>query len=79
MLARGHRQIDAAVLGGAQRQRFAVDPRRLQLRASRQPDCLLTAARESGCEIVSIWPRRDTLEDLFLREIGAAPPEARGS
>jgi ABC-2 type transport system ATP-binding protein len=30
---------------------------------------LMTAAQECGAEVTSIWPRRQTLEDLFLREI----------
>jgi ABC-2 type transport system ATP-binding protein len=34
---------------------------------------LLAACRESGGQVTSVWPRRDTLEDLFLREIGAEP------
>jgi len=33
---------------------------------------LLAAARSSGAQVVSVWPRRDTLEDLFLRELGLA-------
>jgi ABC-2 type transport system ATP-binding protein len=32
---------------------------------------LLQAIRQAGGEVLSIWPRRDTLEDLFLREIGS--------
>ena len=32
---------------------------------------LLSQARQSGLQVLSIWPRRDTLEDLFLRELGA--------
>jgi ABC-2 type transport system ATP-binding protein len=33
---------------------------------------LLTALAGSGAEVVSVWPRRESLEDLFLREIGRA-------
>ena len=32
---------------------------------------LLTEARNAGAQVVSIWPHRETLEDLFLREVGA--------
>jgi ABC-2 type transport system ATP-binding protein len=34
---------------------------------------LLNDVQESGGEVVSVWPRRETLEDLFLREVGAGP------
>jgi len=37
--------------------------------------CLLALAQCSGAQPVSVWPHRDTLEDLFLREI-AAPGRA---
>ncbi len=30
---------------------------------------LLSAAREAGGQVLSVWPRRRTLEDLFLEEI----------
>jgi ABC-2 type transport system ATP-binding protein len=33
---------------------------------------LLEAVRQAGGQVLSVWPRRDTLEDLFLREIGSA-------
>jgi ABC-2 type transport system ATP-binding protein len=32
---------------------------------------LLAVAETSGATVVSVWPRRETLEDLFMREIGA--------
>lgn len=73
--------LRGAVPAGVEAERLTTSGRDALLRVS-DVDALtrlLTAARESGCEIVSIWPRRDTLEDLFLREIGAAPPEARSS
>ena len=40
---------------------------------------LLAAVPASGGEVVSVWPRRETLEDLFLREIGKAKEEERAS
>jgi ABC-2 type transport system ATP-binding protein len=36
---------------------------------------LLAAVSGAGGEVVSVWPRRETLEDLFLREIGRAKAE----
>jgi len=30
---------------------------------------LLSACQASGGQVLSVWPRRDTLEDLFMREI----------
>ncbi len=35
---------------------------------------LLSQAQQAGLQVLSIWPRRDTLEDLFLRELGADRP-----
>jgi len=32
---------------------------------------LLTAVQDGGGQVLSVWPRRDTLEDLFMREVGA--------
>jgi hypothetical protein len=31
---------------------------------------LLDATRREGGVVLAVWPRRDTLEDMFLREIG---------
>jgi hypothetical protein len=31
---------------------------------------LLLVARDSGAAVVSVWPKRKTLEDLFLDEVG---------
>ena len=33
---------------------------------------LLVALKELGGEVLSVWPKRQTLEDLFLRELRAA-------
>lgn len=35
----------------------------------------LAAVRESGGRVDSVWPRRETLEDVFLKEVGAAVRE----
>ncbi len=32
-------------------------------------EALLAAVRRSGGTVTAVWPRRDTLEDLFLREV----------
>jgi ABC-2 type transport system ATP-binding protein len=40
---------------------------------------LLAAVPAAGGEVLSVWPRRETLEDLFLREIGRAEAEERAS
>jgi ABC-2 type transport system ATP-binding protein len=37
---------------------------------------LLAAVPAAGGEVLAVWPRRETLEDLFLREIGRAKAEA---
>jgi len=33
---------------------------------------LLSGVREAGGQVISVWPKRETLEDLFLREVGGA-------
>ena len=40
---------------------------------------LLAGVSAAGGEVVSVWPRRESLEDLFLREIGKAAAEERAS
>ena len=40
---------------------------------------LLAAVPAAGGEVVSVWPRRESLEDLFLREIGKAKAEEGAS
>jgi len=40
---------------------------------------LLAAVPAAGAEVLSVWPRRESLEDLFLREIGRAKAEERVS
>lgn len=39
---------------------------------------LLDALQDSGSQVLSIWPRKDTLEDLFLREIARADDKVVG-
>jgi ABC-2 type transport system ATP-binding protein len=38
---------------------------------------LMVVARESGAAVSSVWPKRKTLEDLFLRELGGSGTEER--
>jgi ABC-2 type transport system ATP-binding protein len=38
---------------------------------------LLSAVTRAGGRVVSIWPRRETLEDLFLREVASDPRDGR--
>jgi ABC-2 type transport system ATP-binding protein len=40
---------------------------------------LLDAVRASHADVLSVWPRRESLEDLFLREVGRAAAEERAS
>jgi len=39
---------------------------------------LLAAVQAAGGQVTSVWPRRETLEDLFLREIVSGPADAEG-
>ena len=34
---------------------------------------LLAAVGQSEGGVISVWPRRETLEDMFMREIGKEP------
>ena len=34
---------------------------------------LLMAATACGCQVTSVWPRRESLEDLFVREVQREP------
>ena len=42
---------------------------------------VLTQVAECGAQVTSVWPRRETLEDLFLREVAREEPQpvARGA
>ena len=41
--------------------------------------CPRQAKKVSVGTIAAVWPRRESLEDLFLREIGRARTEERAS
>jgi ABC-2 type transport system ATP-binding protein len=38
---------------------------------------LLDRLRQSGAQVLSVWPRRDSLEDLFMREISVPCDDVR--
>jgi ABC-2 type transport system ATP-binding protein len=57
---------------GASRVRRTGDDLVLTLPADADVDAWLARARERGAKVVSVAPRHETLEDLFLREIASA-------
>ena len=57
---------------GAGRVRRAAGELSLTLAADVDVDAWLARARTAGARVVSVSPRHDTLEDLFLRETAAA-------
>jgi ABC-2 type transport system ATP-binding protein len=46
----------------------------LELPPEREPERLLPELLAQGARVVSLQPLRDTLEDLFVRQVGAAAP-----
>jgi len=40
---------------------------------------LLARVRETGGQVLAIWPRRETLEDRFLQEVGGSPGRKEAS
>ena len=59
--------IGATALGG---QRFALD-----LPITVAPADVLAGLTSNGAQLVSISPVRETLEDFFVRQVGAAPKD----
>ncbi len=57
---------------GASRVRRLADELSLTLSADADVDAWLARARDKGAKIVSVSPRHETLEDLFMREIASA-------
>jgi hypothetical protein len=45
----------------------------LELPVSVEPHALLTELAPFGARLVSVQPLRDSLEDFFVRQVGAAP------
>ncbi len=68
------------LVAGASRVRRAGDELSLSLSATDDVDAWLVRAHGAGAKVVSVTPRHETLEDLFLREVAgadaAAPKEA---
>ncbi|HZN55511.1 MAG TPA: ABC transporter ATP-binding protein, partial [Candidatus Polarisedimenticolaceae bacterium] len=52
---------------------------RIKVRDVAELTRVLAAVPSAGGEVLSVWSRRETLEDLFLREIGNARSEERPS
>ncbi|HSD89711.1 MAG TPA: ABC transporter ATP-binding protein [Kofleriaceae bacterium] len=57
---------------GASRIRRAAEEMSLTLPADTDVDAWLSRARDAGAKLVSVTPRHETLEDMFLREIANA-------
>jgi len=69
-------EADAELTAGASRIRRVGDELALTLPADVDADAWLDRARARGAKIVSLQPRYETLEDLFLRKIADADPSA---
>ena len=54
--------------------RFALD-----LPAATRPELVIAALRDTGGALESVTPRRETLEDVFVRAVGASSTETRPS
>jgi ABC-2 type transport system ATP-binding protein len=76
-------EIDAGPLtGDAAKVRRIGDELSLTLPADADVDAWLSRAHAAGAKVISVAPRHETLEELFLRAVAdpapaAAPPEAR--
>jgi len=57
---------------GASRIRRAAEETSLTLPADTDVDAWLSRAREAGAKLISVTPRHETLEEMFLREIANA-------
>jgi ABC-2 type transport system ATP-binding protein len=62
-----------ALTAGAERIRRSDDELALTLPADADVDAWLAKARDAGAKVVSVEPRRETLEDLFLRQVEQKP------
>jgi ABC-2 type transport system ATP-binding protein len=57
-------------LGGAEKLESTGPDSLLRVSDVTELGRLLEAVRRVGGQVLSVWPRRDTLEDLFMREVG---------
>ena len=69
----------AALTAGASRVRRVAGELSLTLAAEADVDAWLARAHDLGAKVVSVNPRHDTLEDLFLRETAAPDASAKAS
>jgi len=60
------------LVANASRVRRIGDELSLMLPADADVDAWLASARDKGAKVVAVAPRHETLEELFLREIGKA-------
>jgi ABC-2 type transport system ATP-binding protein len=67
---------DAELTAGASRIHRSGEELTLMLPADADVDAWLARARDKGAKVVSVAPRHETLEDLFLRRIADADPSA---
>jgi ABC-2 type transport system ATP-binding protein len=65
--------------GGAARVRRLGDELSLLLAADADVDAWLARAHAAGAKVISVAPRHETLEDLFLREVAGADARAAGA
>jgi ABC-2 type transport system ATP-binding protein len=61
---------------GASRVRRTGDELSLTLPADADADAWLARARDRGAKVVSVAPRHETLEELFLRQVAGADEQA---
>ncbi len=66
---------DQALLDEGANLRRVGEELSLELPATADVDDWLARARTAGAKVVSVTPRHETLEDLFLREIASADPD----
>ena len=69
-------EADAELTGGASHVRRVGDELTLTLPGDADVDAWIDRARARGAKLVSLAPRHETLEDLFLRRIADADPSA---
>ena len=74
----GPETADATLLQGAVRVRRVGEELSLTLAADADVDAWITRAHAAGAKVLQIVPRHETLEDLFLRRVAGADPEAAG-
>jgi ABC-2 type transport system ATP-binding protein len=68
-------EVDA-LTEGASRVRRSGDELSLTLPADADVDAWLAKARDQGAKVISVTPRHETLEELFLRQIARADQSA---